>query len=217
MITRSQIKYEILTRLNKSAANPGFYTDAKMDSVIQEAVDFLTAESMLADEGFTHKLEQLTTTSGMVSLAIPFDMAMLLEVSYLVGDIYAPMTYDQQWGQAQWASSSGAVQQYPARYKLVDNMLYFNPPLGQGGQNYLQIEFMAYPRRMMKDSDVLPGQFDRCMFYYIIYRACNLLAGQVQQTVDDWQQNEALWYAKALQMINLRTRQVIPVRAFEGY
>lgn len=216
MITRAAIKYDVWTRLNKSPANPGFYTSEKVNSTIQEAIDFLSAESMLADEGYTHKIETLDTVSGMVSLAIPFDMAMILEVRYLISNVFYPMSYDQQYGQLQWSSGSGVVQQYPGSYKLVDNNFYFNPPLGVGGPDYLQVEFMAYPRRFAKDSDVLPGQFDRAMYWFIVYKTCNLLAGQVQQSIDDWQQNENLWYQKALMMISMRTRQTIPIRDFDG-
>lgn len=216
MITRGAIKFDIWTRLNKSAANPGFYTEQKVDSVIQEALDFLAAEQMLADEGFCHKLELLNTTSGMVTLAIPADVAMIIELRYLISNVFYPMAYDQQFGQLQWASSSGVVQQYPGSFKIIDNNFYFNPPLGVGGPGQLQLEFMAYPRRFTKDSDVLAAQFDRAMYWFTVYRSCNLLAGQVQQTIDDWQNWDAVWYGKALQMITMRTRQVIPVKEFDG-
>ncbi len=216
MITRAEIKYQIWTRLNKSPSNPGFYTENKINSVIQESIDFIAAEQMLADEGFCHKMELLNTVSGMTDLAIPNDVAMIIELRYLINDVFYPMAYDQQFGQLQWASGSGVVQQYPGSYRIVDNNFHFNPPLGVGGVGFAQLEFMAYPRRFTKDSDVLAGQFDRAMYWFIIYKSCNLLAGQVQQTVDDWQTNEGLWYGKAMQMINMRTRQVIPVRDFDG-
>lgn len=216
MITRGDIEYEIYTRLQKSPAVPGFYTKAKVDSAVQESVDFVAAEQMLADEGFCHKLIPLNTVSGMVSLAVPQDVAMIIELRYLINNVYYPMTYDQQFGQLQWASSSGVVQQYPGSYRIIDNNFFFNPPLGVGGPGFAQLECMSYPRRFGKDGDMLPAQFDRAMFWFIVYRSCNILAGQVQQTIDDWQQNEQLWYGKTMQMINMRTRQVIPIREYDG-
>lgn len=216
MIDRAQIMNEMWLRLNKSPVNPGFYTVDKVRSVIQEATDFVSAEMMLADEGFAHKLGYLSPVAGQVSLAIPFDYAMILEVRYLVGNVYWPMSYNQQWGDVKWASGSGAVQMYPASYKLLDNTFYFNPPIGVGGLNYIEVEYAAYPRRFQLDSDVLPAQFDRAMYWFIVYKSCNLLAGQFQQTIDDWQQNENLWGQKMIMMINLRTRQSIPIRDFEG-
>lgn len=216
MIDRAQIMNDIWQRLNKSPVNPGFYTPDKVRSVIQECVDFVSAEMMLADEGFAHKLGHLSPAANTVSIAIPFDYAMILEVRYLIGNIYRPMSYDQQWGDIKWASGSGAVQQYPARYKLIDNMFYFNPPIGVGGLKYLEIEYAAYPRRLQLDSDALPAQFDRAMYWFIVYKSCNVLAGLFQQTVDDWQTNENLWGQKMIMMINLRTRQSIPIKEFEG-
>lgn len=218
MITRAQIKYEIWLRLNKLPSNPGFYTDAKLNSVVQEATDYVATEQHLADEGFSHKIGYLNTISGQVSLVIPFDYAMILEVSYLVGSLYIPMAYDQTWGDVKWAAASSGQQTYPSRYKLVDNMFYFTPPIGIGAVNAIQLEYMAYPRRMQLDSDVLGAQMDRAMFWFIVYKSCNLLAGQLasQDIKAEWGSNEAIWGSKMVQMVNMRTRQIIPIREFEG-
>ena len=64
MITRGQIMNEIWTRLSKTATTPGFYTALKVQSVIQESVDFLAAEQILADEGYCHKLDYLAPAPG---------------------------------------------------------------------------------------------------------------------------------------------------------
>lgn len=215
-ITRAEIKYEIWTRLNKTATSPGFYTSDKLDAVIRECLDYITTEMMLADEGWVHKIDYFDTVANQVTVPVPPHMSMISEVRYLVGNIYTPLQYDQQWGEAQWSGASGVVQ-FPSRYKIVDNMLYFNPALGVGGPQYLQVEYMAYPPKMRKDSDVVPSQFDRTMFWYTIYRSCNLLAGQVQQTQDDWVQHEAMWGQRMRDLIGMRTRQAIPIRDFDGF
>lgn len=215
MITRAQITYEIWQRLNKTPQTPGFFTQDKVNTIIQEGLDFLGSEQMLADEGFNKQLEYLPAAAGAVSINIPFDMAMLCEVSYLVGDIYMPLTYDSDFGKPQWAGSS-TVQPYPCTYKIINNNLYFNPPIGVGGPKVLQIQFNAYPPRLTKDSSVIPAQFDRAMLWYLVYSSCNSLSGLMQQTVDDWQRQEAKWYQKAIQMIGMRTRQVIAIQDFTG-
>lgn len=214
MITRGQIMYEIWTRLNKTATTPGFYTEAKVRSVIQESVDFLAAEQILADEGYCHKLDYLSPAPGAVSLAIPGDVAQILELRYLIGNVYIPMQYDQKWQEAKWAGSSGVVQS-PDHYSIIDNNFFFEPPIGVGGLNYLQLEYMAYPRRFHKDSDVLPVQFDRAMFWFIVYNSCSLLDSQLSQTLN-WGGTAQAWYQKAINTINMRTRQSIPIRNFEG-
>jgi hypothetical protein len=214
MITRGQIMNEIWTRLSKTAATPGFYTALKVQSVIQESVDFLAAEQILADEGYCHKLDYLAPAPGATAIAIPADVAQVLELRYLVGNVYIPMKYDQAWQEARWAGSSGVVQS-PDHYSIVDNNFYFSPPIGVGGLNYLQLEYMAYPRRFRLDSDVLPTQFDRAMFWFIVYNSCSLLDTQVSQSLN-WDKTAQMWYQKAINTINMRTRQSIPIKNFEG-
>lgn len=214
-ITRASIKYEIWTRLNKTPDNPGFYTDAKLTSTIQESMDFIAAEQMLADEGFRHKLSYLSPAPGAAAIAIPADASQILELRYLVGNIYIPMTYDQSWQEARWAGSSGVVQS-PDKYSIIDNNFYFSPPIGVGGKDYLQLEYLAYPRRLRTDADTIPTEFDRAMYWFLVYNSCDLLSSQVQQSIDDWQRLANNWYQKAVQIINMRTRQSIPIKNFEG-
>lgn len=214
-ITRGELKYQIWLRLNKSATTKGFYTDEKVNSVIQECLDYINTEQFLADEGFTHKLDHLDVEANQVTIPIRPHWAMILEVRYLIGTTYVPLTYDQQWGAAQSSPTSGVVQS-PASYKIVDNMFYFNPAIGVGGTNYLQVEYMAYPPKVKKDSDYLPTQFDRCMYWFTIYHSCELLAGQVKSSVEDWPQQTQKWYQKLIDLIGMRTRQAVPIVEFTG-
>ncbi len=213
-ITRSQIKYEIWSHLNKSVATKGFYTDAKVNSAIQQCLDSVSIQMMLADEGWNHKLQAITTVANQVSVPVPPDCAMILEVRYLLGLMYVPMGYDQQWGQSQWSQSSGATQ-YPGSYRLVDNTIYFNPPLTSGGVDFLQIEYAAYPPKLKKDSTALPGQFDRSMFWWTVFHSCVVLTTGIKMSTD-WPQQETFWWGQMLNLIGMRTRQCIPIAEFEG-
>lgn len=213
-ITRAKVKYEIWTRLNKTPSTPGFYTDAKLTSAIEESMDFVATEQMLADEGWRHKLDYLSPAPGAVSIAIPADASQILELRYLVGNVYVPMTYNQAWQEARWAGSSGVVQS-PDSYSIMDNNFYFSPPIGVGGLNYLQLEFLAYPRRIREDSEALPNEFDRATFWFLVYQSCSILDTQLTQTVN-WSDLANTWYNRIVAMINMRTRQSIPIRNFEG-
>jgi hypothetical protein len=214
MITRSQIKYEIWTHLNKSVATKGFYTDEKVNSAVQQCLDAVAVQMFLADEGWNHKLTSITTVANQVTVPVPSDLAMILEVRYLIGTMYVPMGYDQQWGQSQWALSSGASQ-YPGSYRLVDNAIYFNPPLTSGGTDFLQIEYAAYPTSLKKDSQAVPSQFDRAMFWWTVFHSCVVLTTGVKMSTD-WPQQETFWWQNMVNMIGMRTRQSIPIRDFMG-
>lgn len=216
MITRAMIKGEIYEKLNKSAATKGFYTDTKVNLAIQECVDYIAGKMFLQDEGWLHKLKNFDTSANLVSFPIPPDMAMVVEVRYLVGNIYIPLIYDQDFGNSQWAQSSGVVQ-FPSKYRMVDNTFYFNPPIGVGGAKNLQIEYMAYPKRLQNDSDFLASQFDRSMYYYIIYRSCSVLAGNIAQFGKAWSEQEYQWFEQMLNIISKRNMQTTPIQEFQGY
>jgi len=214
-ITRGKIKYEVLTRVNKTAASPGFYTDEKLNSAIQEALDFVGTEMFLADEGWMHKIDYITTVANQVTVPLRAHWAMIAEVRYLTGTVYMPLTYDQQWGESTWAPVSG-VTSYPYRYRLVDNMIYFDPPIGIAGTNFLQVEYFAYPKILTKDTDFVDSQFDRSMYWFIVYDVCNTVSGQFSQTTDDWDRKENVWYSAMKNIISMRTRQVVPIKEYDG-
>ena len=216
MMTRAQLKYEIYQRLMKSAATKGFYTDDKCNSALQESLDYIAGHMFLNDEGWLHKLKMFDTEPNMTAFPIPKDMAMIVEVRFRVGNVYIPVLYDQDFGNIQWGQSSGVVQ-FPSKYRVVDNTIYFNPPVATGGSQTMQIEYMAYPRRLQDDGDFLASQFDRAMCWYAIYRSCSALCSWIQQYTKPWEKEESQWYDMAMNIISMRNQQSTPIRDFSGY
>jgi hypothetical protein len=214
-ITRAEIKYNVYEKLNKSATTRGFFTDAKCNAAIQEAVDFVVAEMQIADDGYAHKMDNLDVPNGAVTIPIPPHMAMILEVRFLLGDVYVPLGYDQRFGDVAYNAQSGAVQ-FPTRYSVIDNCFYFSPAISVGGVGYLQVEYMAASKRLANDTDTLESQFDRSMMWWVCYRSCSILASNVGQFAKSWQAEEAHWYNQMKQIIFKRNSQVIPIREFSG-
>lgn len=216
MYDRAAIKFEIYQRLNKSPTTPGFFTSDKVNSAIQEAIDLVAAEMFEADEGFLKKMDFLDVTANATTISVPPHMAIIEEVRYLVGNIYVPLDYDAQWKVPQWSVTSGATQ-LPATYRIVDNRFTFNPALGVGGSQYLQVEYQAYPSILRSDTQKIDPQFDRAMLYYVIYRSCSILASAMGKKNKDWDYEEALWRQKMLNIVNKRNAQSTPIREFAGY
>jgi hypothetical protein len=216
MYNRGQIAHDVYQRLNKSAATPGFYTAEKVNSAIQEAVDFVATEMMLADEGWLKKIDYLDVEANQITIPIPPHIEMIEEIRYLVGNVYVPLAYDTQWRNPQWSVTSGATN-LPAAYRIVDNKLYFNPPLGVGGSKYLQIEYMRYPSILRNDAQQLDPQFGRAFTYYITYRAMSILASAMKQNNKSWENEEAMWYEKMLTIANRRNASPTPIKEFVGW
>ncbi len=216
MYTRAYLAYQVYQRLNKSPLTPGFYTEEKVNGALQEAMDFVATKMMMADQGFLKKIGYLDVAANQITIPVPPFMDLIEEVRYLVGNVYIPLEYDSQWKVPQWSVTSGATN-LPASYRLVDNQFYFNPPLGVGGTNFLQIEYQRYPSIMRGDTEQIDPQFDRAMIYYLTYRACSILASAMGQVDKSWRVEEQLWFDAMTLIIQKRNKQPQPIRDFQGY
>lgn len=213
MITRGELKGQILRFLNKTSQFRGFYDDAKIDDAIQEALDFIAVEMFTANEGWQLKIAEFDTVAGQVTVDLPFSVAMIKEVRYLYAAYYEVMRYDDASGRAQASTQSGQ-RQFFATYRIVDNRLYFNPPLSEGGPKFLQVEYMTYPKRMEQDTDYLESQFDPCMTNYLKYRCATILSASLEKANIPWSSIEASWYNKLVTLLNRRNMQSVPIRNF---
>lgn len=215
MISRGELKGQIYRLLMKTAKYPGFYKEEKVDDALQEAIDFVATEMFLSGEGWLRRMRHFTTTAGTKTIDIPRDIAMIHEVRYLFGDTYLPIIYDGGVESRQVSDSEGS-RQYIGSYRIVDNAFYFNPPLAEGGTDYLQVEFVAFPKRLQSDQDFMDGQFNHCMNHFIKYRTATILASSIEKMVIPWAGLEQSWYEKMLAIVNKRNMQSTRIREYEG-
>lgn len=216
MFSRGAVKYEIYQRLNKDPATRGFYSDSKCESAINESIDFIGTEMLLADEGFLKKVDIFDTDANMVSFALPPNCTMVSQVLFLIGNVYVPMAYDSQFDQAQWSQVSGAVQ-FPSRYRIVENRLYFNPPIGVGGSQVLQIEYLTMPNVIRNDTQKLEPMFDRYCIWFMVYNAMSIMAESMSKYQKPWEQRGQSWYERMVTLLNKRNLQSTNIQDFEGY
>jgi hypothetical protein len=214
-LTRGELKGKVLRLLNKTALNPGFYTDDKINEAIQEAMDFVACEMFVADEGWQKKIWSFNTSDGQLTLPLPEDIVMVEDVRYLIGDIYVPMRYYVPHGQAKYADDSSARQDGGA-YEVIDNMLYFNPALAEGQTAGIQVVGQAFAQALIDDMDFIEGQFNRAMTHYMKYGAASILAASIEKATRPWAAQEAMWYSKMQEIVEKRNKQSQPIREFEG-
>jgi hypothetical protein len=215
MITRGELKGQVLRFLNKTSQYRGFYDDDKINDAIQEALDFIAVEMFQAGEGWQTKILLLDTVAGQVTIDIPATISLIKEVRYRYGDIYGVMRYDDASGQSQTAQASGE-RQWVSTYRVVDNRLYFNPALSEGGPEYLQIEYMAYPKRLSGDMDYLEGHIDPCMTNFLKYQVSTILSASLEKNMVPWAGLQSQWYNKLLTVVGRRNMQPTPIRNFTG-
>lgn len=216
MYTRGAIAYQIYQRLSKSAATPGFFTEEKVNSAIQESLDLVSTEMFLADQGFLKQLDYLDVQASQQTIPIPQHMEMIESVYYLIGNTYIPLAYDSEFGRAQWSPQSG-VTQLPASYRVVSNSLYFNPPLSVGGTNYLMVEYQRYPDILRNNAQQVPEQFGRALIWYVVYKSMSILAASMKQLERPWAKEEAQWEQKMLDIVNKRNKMSGAIKEFTGF
>jgi hypothetical protein len=212
-VTRGEISAAVLRILQKNAGYQGFYTPDKIADAIQDSVDHVSVEMMMDGEGWLRRIEYLETYPNKSNIPLPPHIAIIDEVRYLVGNRYIPLTYDDATMSAQFGADAG-VSQFPSRYRIIDNNLYFNPTPAEVGPNYIQLECACFPQRLVSDGQVLNPQFNVAMTNYIKWRCASMLAASAGKPVSEWKQYEAEWHQNMLNMVQKRNRTPTFVREF---
>lgn len=171
---------------------------------------------MIYDNGFNKKLDFLDVAANQLTIPVPPHVEIIQSLRYLVGNVYTPMIYDSNFDAPEWAINSGATS-LPSRYRIVDNNFYFNPAIGVGGPNYLQIEYMRFPSVMRDDSQQVDPQFNRAMIHFITYRACSVMANTYGLDGANWRATESMWYDKMIALIEKRNSGTRAITDFCGY
>lgn len=210
-ITRAELKGQAYRLLMKTPQYKGAYQEETANDALQEAMDYVATKMFISNQGWLDKIEHITTVANTIAVPIPETWAMVKEVRYKYGDTYLPLTYDTAGKQPQYAADSGA-RQYACSYRIVDNKIYFNPPLAEGGTDYLQIEYTAFPKFLQKDNDTIEPQFNRCFLNFIKYRTATVLARSVEKYSVPWAKEEGDWFLQMQDLVaklNMQTTQLL--------
>lgn len=215
MISRGELSGQVLRVLNKTGSYTGFYSPEKMNDAIQEAYDFVSVEMFLANEGWRSRIQFFDTESGQVTVELPQHISMIREVRYKHGEIWSPLVYNDRTDQASAGDSNGGgIRQYPASYRILDNALYFDPAIGEGGTDYLQVEYVSYPQWLTDDQDRIDDNFDRACVHFMKYKTASILAASAEKPVIPWANQESMWYDKMLTIVTKRVNKPTRIREF---
>lgn len=214
-VTRGDLRTKILRYLNKTANYSGFYDTDKVSDAIEEALDFVAVNMFMAGEGWLTTIGYITTAAGDTSANFPTNAVLIREVRYKFGDVYVPLTYDDQSDSYSYVDS-GVEQQPAVRMRFVGTTFVFDPPLAEGGTDYLQVEYVKYPTSMTSDLDVIDPQFDRACLNFVKYKACSILAGSVEKEYRPWAQEEQEWFQAMQHIVNRRNFRSTRIKEFMG-
>jgi hypothetical protein len=213
MITRGELKGLILRQLNKTAGFQGFYSDEKINDAIEDCLDFLAVEMFLAGEGWQTKLSFIDTVANQIQIPLPAHIGIINEVRILSGNGYLPLTYDDKSGRAQ-STLTTSTTGTDGTYRIIDNCLYFDPPLREAQTGGIQIDHTTFPKRLIDDHDFIEAHFYKPFQHFVKFRAASILNSGVGKAQSDWAAYESQWYAKVQAVIVKRNAQTTYIREF---
>lgn len=97
---------ESLNILQKSPTTVGFYTLPKMETFVNEAIDYLSCRMMESASGeWLETTQFITTNPGDNIIPIASDIVCIKKVSYLIANIYQPLIYNELRQEVTYAGS----------------------------------------------------------------------------------------------------------------
>lgn len=203
MRTLADIKKSILELVQKNPSYQGFFTDSKMEMMINEALDYISVNMFEAGEGWLREIRYLDWSPNSRVLQIPSDVAIINNVRWLVGDVYYVLKYDVADTSAQAQKGSGTG--IPTTYRIIQNKFFLNPEPSDSGTGQIELEFSRYPTILVSSQQTVQADFDRAMLHWLKYYVSNtLIASAGKET--PFAKNEAQWYSQMEKVISLRNR-----------
>jgi len=213
MISKGELKGKVWRFLNKTERNPGFYTSEKMDDAIEEAMTCIAVDMFLAGEGWLTKYIFLDTAAGQTSIDVPGNVALIREVRYKRGDIYYPLIYNDQEKQGSYIGS-GVTQSTGFSYRLLGKQIVFDPPIGEGGARFLQIECVYFPETVVGENELIDPQYDLVAVQYLKYKIASILASSIEKNIISWTGLEIEWNMKLKSILDRRVMSSTSIREF---
>ena len=210
-MTVGDVKKFVLHTLQKSPGYSGFYTDDKCNIAIQEALDFISTKMMVAGGGLMKKIAFIDTNTTDDAYPLPAGCALVDTVRYKSTTVYMPIEYSDDYMTPQVDGDQAT--QFPAKYRLLGNMVYFNPRPTTVGERCLQIEYQGYPAWITDDEQNVDPDFDRAMCWYAKYRAATILVVNNGGT-PRWGGAEEEWKTMVDLIIHKRIRKPRFVKEF---
>lgn len=201
----------IIRTLNKTTANRGFYTTDKVADAVQESLTYIASLCFIAGQGWQSKMDHVTTVANQETVDIKPHWAMIKKLFYLVGSEYMALKYDDNPEASEYAGASGMTQ-WPCTYRIVENQIYFNPPLAEGGTNYLRVEYMAYPKIPQNEIDTLDFHVNDTWKEFIKYHSAKVCHANFEKGSWGMSALYEQWHSTLKMMLDKRNLQTTDVR-----
>jgi len=122
---RGTIRTNARYKLNETSAK--FWTDAELNSYINEGNRYYWSLLILAQDPLTIKETNLTITSGTESIALPSDFIKIRLIERAFDSYDIPLKYKERYDTANGTSTSSAGNTYLPSYRVMGSNLILEP------------------------------------------------------------------------------------------
>lgn len=210
----STIRGEIRTLLRETTSADSFWTDADLLVWANQTLDLRAMELMEAHEGYCTQAFEDDTVANQREYALPEGTTRVRRVCLVYSDgEEIELSRNDRIGQDYYPSNNSGTGRYGVRptYRLVDNLLYIEPPDPESRTDGLRIEIECLPSRLTADDSKLSLAYPDTMETLLTYDVWDVAMG-----VEDAQGNVNEEVRGRLQRFHMKLekawRSIIEVR-----
>lgn len=161
--------------LNQPDAANSFWSDAELNSYLNEAIRIYFLEVTNNDEGFWTKQSDFTITSGTETVALPSDCFKIKAVYKAVDQGYIVLPYRNAESDSYSTNGGSGTNTYFPSYYFRDNSIVLRPVPNFTESAGLRIEYIYFPDTMQNAGDTMSGNmlpiFRQLIEMYAVYKA----------------------------------------------
>lgn len=217
--TLADLRVTVRLLLNQPSAANSFWTDAELDTYINEGIRIFYAELSDVNEGHFTASTDLDLTANQETVTLPADFFMVRALYRKVTNGYVMLNYRNNLTEGYYTQTGSSGDTYLPYYYFRGNGLVLRPIPFSSETGGLRLEYIQLPDLLVGDSTQLSAQFSpafkQCIEMYAVYKA------KVKESLVNGVDTSALAKANLgelasqyKQIVSLRSKNPVYTKAF---
>jgi hypothetical protein len=218
--TRLQLQTAIYAILAKSSTAYGLLDPTKVNSAIQDALDYIATLMNNSTAMWLAKDIKLNIVGNDPTVTLPTDCVIINFVKKLqFGTQYTPIVFDESSNTTTDTNPQNTAN-YTPTYRLSGGELYLEPTPADSLTNGIWLNYVAAPAALSGDSSALDISMDYPVFVqFVKWRAASILWSltQDQTGMPPWANTETIWYNEVKRTIAKRIAKPAFIQGMTDY
>lgn len=169
------VRANVRNLLNQPTASNSFWTDAELDTYINEAIRIYFAELTKIDEGHFTTSVTLDLTANVETVAMPSDFFAMRALYRKSDTSYLILSYRNNLTEGYTTDGGAPYDAYAPYYYFRGNSIVLRPIPGTSETAGLLMEYIQFPETLVAGGDLLTAQispvFSQVIEMYAVYKA----------------------------------------------